>query len=205
MSDAQQVTIHPSANVSDRAVIGPGTKIWHEAQVREDAHIGKQCILGKGVYVDFGVHIGDHVKIQNRVSVYHGVTIEDGVFVGPHVCFTNDKIPRAITPDGRPKADSDWVLGHTTVRRGASIGAHSVILPDLVIGEFAMVGSGSVVTKSVPDCGLVAGNPARLIGFVCPCGYRLKLIERISTTVTMECTKCAKRRAIAASDYARLA
>ncbi len=156
------VRIHPTADVSDKAVIGPGTSIWHQCQVREDAYIGQNCILGKGVYVDFGVRIGNNVKIQNYVSIYHGVEIEDGVFVGPHVCFTNDMRPRAINPDGTLKAATDWEVSKTLIKRGAALGANSTIRCGVTIGEWAMVGSGSVVTRDVPAYGLVYGNPGAL-------------------------------------------
>jgi len=167
------IKIHPTADVSPLAEIGDETRIWHEAQVRERARIGRECILGKGVYVDFGVQIGDRVKIQNRASVYHGVTLECGVFVGPHVIFTNDRFPRAITPDGQLKSDSDWEVGETLVKEGASIGAGSIILPGVTIGRFAMIGAGSLVTHDVVDFAIVFGNPARQWGFACCCGRPL--------------------------------
>src|SRR3954467_6326854 len=158
---SQEIYIHPSADVSPRATLGAGTKVWHQAQVREGAVLGRNCILGKGAYVDFGVQIGDNVKIQNRASVYHGVTLENGVFVGPHVIFTNDKLPRAINPDGSIKSEDDWVLGRILVKEGASIGAGAIIVAGVTLGRFAMVGAGAVVTRDVPDNGLVYGNPAR--------------------------------------------
>lgn len=167
------VYVHATADVSDRAAIGDGSKIWNLAQIRERVEIGEDVIVSKNVYIDADVHIGSRCKIQNNVSVYHGVRIEDGVFVGPHVCFTNDKVPRAINADGTAKSTEDWEVSETRVMQGASIGAHSVILPGLVIGAFAMVGAGSVVTKSVPPHGLVLGNPARIVGYVCYCGRRL--------------------------------
>ena len=167
------VFIHPTAEVSDRAELGEKSRVWNQVQIREDAVIGSAVILSKNVYIDFGVHIGSNVKVQNNVSVFHGVSIEDGVFVGPHVCFTNDRIPRAINADGSPKGADDWVLSKTVVKRGASIGAHSVLLQGIIVGQFAMIGAGSVVTKDVPDHGLVVGNPARVIGAVCYCGARL--------------------------------
>jgi len=185
------VRIHPTADVSPEAKIGTGTSIWHHAQVREGACIGHHCVIGKGVYIDFGVRIGNHVKIQNNVSIYHGVTIQDGVFIGPHVCFTNDKRPRAVNPDGSLKGAEDWVVSETLVLEGAAIGAHSVIVCGTTIGRWAMVGAGSVVTRDVPDYGLVWGNPARLQGFVCPCGERLQ--EKGSHRdgdVLMVCPKC---------------
>lgn len=165
--------IHPTADVSPQASIGEGTKIWHQCQVRENATIGERCTLSKGVYVDFDVSIGNNVKIQNYVSVYHGVTLEDGVFVGPHVCFTNDFRPRAVNPDGSPKGADDWVVSRTLIRTGAALGANATIVCGITIGQWAMVGAGSVVTKDIPDYGLVRGNPARLVGYVCPCGEKL--------------------------------
>lgn len=165
--------IHATAEVSPKAKLGKNVKIWNLAQVREDAELGDNVILSKNVYVDFGVKIGKNVKIQNNVSVYHGVTIEEGVFLGPHVCFTNDKVPRAINSDGSLKGTDDWSISKTTIKRGASIGAHSVILPGITIGEWALVGSGAVVTKDIPNYGLVVGNPAKLIGYVCMCGKKL--------------------------------
>ena len=167
------VQIHPTAEVSPQASIGEGTRIWHQAQIRERARIGEQCIIGKGVYIDLDVVIGSQVKVQNGASIYHGATIEDGVFIGPHACFTNDRLPRAITPDGQLKGDSDWEVGRTLVKRGASIGAGAILLPGVTVGTFAMVGAGAVVTHDVPAHGLVVGNPARLVGFVCACGSRL--------------------------------
>jgi len=175
------VRIHPTADVSAEAEIGQGTTIWHGAQVREGVRIGESCIIGKGVYIDFGVSIGSRVKIQNRASVYHGVRVEDGVFIGPHVCLTNDKFPRAITPEGELKTADDWEVSSTLVQQGASLGAGSIILPGIAIGRFAMVGAGSVVTNDVPAHGLVLGNPARLVGYVCRCGFRLVELSESQT------------------------
>lgn len=169
--------IHPTAEVSDCATVGEGTRIWSNAQVREGAAIGADCNIGRNVYVDFDVAIGSKVKIQNNASVYHGVTVEDGVFIGPHVRFCNDTLPRAITPSGQLKGNDDWEVGPTLVRYGASVGAGSTILPNVTIGSFALIGAGSVVTHSVPDHGLVYGNPARLHGFVCVCGRLLDGVE----------------------------
>ncbi len=174
MNDRGSVRIHPTADVSPSAEIGSGTSIWNQSQVRERARIGPGCVIGKNVYVDFDVVIGANVKIQNNVSVYHGVTVEDGVFIGPHVCFTNDRIPRAINPDGSLKSDDDWEVVPILVRRGAAIGANSTVLPGVTIGTWAMVGSGSVVTRDVADYELVVGNPARRLGSVCTCGAPLR-------------------------------
>jgi len=167
------VQIHPTAEVSALASVGEGTRIWHQAQVREGAQIGQWCIVGKGAYIDADVIVGDRVKIQNGASVYRGTTIEDGVFIGPHACLTNDKRPRAITPEGKLKRDADWEVSSTLIQHGASIGAGAVILPGVTVGRFAMIGAGAVVTKDVVAHGLVVGNPARLIGFVCTCGHNL--------------------------------
>jgi acetyltransferase-like isoleucine patch superfamily enzyme len=166
--------IHPTAEVAPSAQIGPGTGIWNQAQVREGARIGSGCVVGKNVYVDVDVVVGDNVKIQNNVSLYHGVTVEDGVFIGPHVCFTNDKVPRAVNIDGSPKTDDDWAVSPILVRHGAAIGANATILPGVTIGRWAMVGSGAVVTRDVADHELVVGNPARRIGSACACGEPLR-------------------------------
>lgn len=205
--------VHSTADVSPQANIGQGTKIWQHCQVREKATIGTNCILSKGVYIDSDVRIGNNVKIQNGISVYHGVTLEDGVFCGPHCVFTNDKRPRSINPDGTLKGGSDWVVSETLVRTGASIGAHATIVCGITIGRWAMIGSGAVVTKSVPDYGLVYGNPAQLHGFVCPCGQKLIMEEETQHNlaagtkldpVRMVCPDCAQMVNIPWVDYAAL-
>jgi len=165
--------IHETAEVSEKAKIGKGTKIWNWVHVREDAKIGENCILSKGAYVDFGVKIGNNVKIQNNASIYHGVTIEDGVFIGPHVCIANDKAPRAVNHDGSLKKSCDWSVSGVTIKKGASIGANPTLLPGITVGRFALVGAGSVVTKSVPDFMVVYGNPSEPHGYVCKCGKKL--------------------------------
>ena len=156
---------HPTAEVSPEAHVGTGTRIWRQAHIREHAHIGSTCNIGKGVYIDTHVRIGSSVKIQNHVSIFEGVTIEDGVFIGPHVCFTNDTYPRAVSPD--------WKVVPTKVENGASIGANATILCGITIGGDAMVAAGAVVTKDVPPHALVAGVPAKIIGWVCECGRPL--------------------------------
>ena len=166
--------IHSTAEVSPQAQIGAGTQIWHQAQVRERAVIGANCIVGKGVYVDSGVTVGNNVKIQNGAMLYHGLTVEDGVFIGPGACFTNDRQPRAITPEGQLKSDADWTVGPIHVGYGASIGAGAIILPNVEIGRFAMIAAGAVVTHSVPAHALVVGVPASQAGYVCRCGQRLQ-------------------------------
>ncbi len=160
-----EVFIHPTAEVADSAKIGNGTKIWNQAQVRNDAVIGDNCIISKNVYIDEHVRIGNRVKIQNNVNVYHGVTVEDDVFLGPSMTFTNDMYPRAFSVD--------WKITNTLVKKGASIGANATIRCGVIIGEFATIGSGCVVTKDVKPHALMVGNPAKQIGWVCNCGYKL--------------------------------
>ncbi len=177
MTERTNVRIHATAEVADDALIGPGTSIWNQAQVRERARIGVDCVIGKNVYVDFDVVIGDRCKVQNNVSLFHGVTVEDGVFIGPHVCFTNDRLPRAVNGDGSPKTDEHWEVSPIRVRAGAALGANSTILPGVTIGAWAMVGAGSVVTRDVADHELVVGNPARRLGGVCTCGQPLRDVD----------------------------
>ncbi|MHA1772099.1 MAG: acyltransferase [Candidatus Thorarchaeota archaeon] len=191
MSD---IFIHPRAVVDDGAQIGDGTKVWHFAHVRGSAKIGKNCIIGKDVYIDADVIIGNRVKIQNGVSVYHGVTIEDDVFCGPHMTFTNDMYPRAFS--------ETWEVAKTVVKKGASIGAHATIVCDTVLGEYCLIGSGAVVTKDVPAHGLVVGNPARLIGFVCKCGHPLReVVTHDNDVVIMKCSSCGEETKIPKSYY----
>jgi acetyltransferase-like isoleucine patch superfamily enzyme len=160
----QDYYAHETAHIADDAEIGEGSKIWINVQIREGAKIGKNCIISKDAYIDHEVSIGDGSKIQNSVSIYSGVAIEDQVFVGPNAVFTNDYYPRAQNPD--------WEITPTLIKRGASIGANATIVCGHTVGEWAMVGAGSVVKEDVRPHALVVGNPAREIGRVCECGAR---------------------------------
>lgn len=186
-SNSNKPFVHKTAIVEDGVQIGDGTKIWHFALVRAGTKIGENCIIGKSVYLDADSEIGSNVKIQNHAIVYHKAIIADGVFIGPNVCFTNDKTPRAINPDGTLQTVADWETHTIKIGRGASIGAHSVILPGVTVGEFAMAGSGSVITKDVPNYGLIYGNPAVLKGFVCPCGKKLAAFEEKEGLIVGKC------------------
>lgn len=154
-------TIHPSTRVGDNSRIGSDTVIWENSQVREGVTIGKNCVIGRNVYIGPGVVIGDNCKIQNNALIYEPAVIEDGVFIGPAVVLTNDKNPRAVNNDGTLKSSADWEMVGVTVRRGAAIGANSTCIAPVEIGEWSLVGAGSVVTKNVQPHTTVAGNPAR--------------------------------------------
>lgn len=152
--------VHESSCVDEDVVIGEGTKIWHFCHIQKGARIGKNCSLGQNVNIANNVTIGNDVKIQNNVSVYEGVEIEDGVFCGPSCVFTNDLTPRARYPKGREN------YRKTLIKEGASIGANATIVCGHIIGKYAMVAAGAVVTKDVPDYTLVVGVPARVTGRV---------------------------------------
>ncbi|MCW2641655.1 MAG: Acyl-[acyl-carrier-protein]-UDP-N-acetylglucosamine O-acyltransferase [Dactylosporangium sp.] len=170
---APEARVMASADVDDRAKIGPGTTVWHLAQVREDAEVGSGCIIGRGAYVGPGVMVGDNVKLQNYALVYEPARLADGVFVGPAAVLTNDTYPRAVTPEGRLKADEDWTAVGVVVEEGAAIGARAVCVAPVRIGRWALVAAGAVVVTDVPDFALVAGVPARRIGWVGRAGVRL--------------------------------
>ncbi|MCS7254755.1 MAG: N-acetyltransferase [Armatimonadetes bacterium] len=173
--------VHPTATVDPGAEIGEGTKIWHYTHVMSGAKIGRNCILGQNVFIGRNVRIGNNVKIQNNVSVYEGVELEDYVFCGPSMVFTN-----VINP--RSEIERKNEFRQTIVKRGATLGANCTIICGVTIGQYAFVGAGAVVTKDVPDYALVIGVPARIVGWVCECGEKLRFADRKAV-----CQSCGKR------------
>ena len=175
---------HPSSVIDGEVSVGDGTKIWHFSKLMGPCKIGDDCVLGQNVVVERHVSIGNRVRIQNNVSIYSGVELEDDVFCGPSMVFTNVTTPRSHYP----RRDK---LEKTKVERGASIGANATVICGVTIGEYAMVGAGSVVTRDVMPYGLVVGVPAKLIGHVCYCGTRLPF-DPNGETSTAECLECGR-------------
>jgi UDP-2-acetamido-3-amino-2,3-dideoxy-glucuronate N-acetyltransferase len=169
--------VHTNAEIDDDVQIGTGTSIWQLVHIRKGAVIGSECVIGRGAFVDERVQLGNRVKVQNHALLYAPAVIEDDVFIGPAVILTNDKYPRASNPDGSRKSANDWDHVGVTVRRGASIGARSVCVAPVEIGEFASIGAGSVVVHDVPAFALVLGTPARQVGWVDHNGHRLVELE----------------------------
>jgi UDP-2-acetamido-3-amino-2,3-dideoxy-glucuronate N-acetyltransferase len=194
MPDVLNVRIHPTAMIEDGVELGAGTAIWDNVHIRPRTRLGECCIVGEKSYIAADVHIGNRVKINAFVYICTGVTIEDGVMVSAGVVFTNDRYPRATTRDLRllRPSEPDTNTCMTLIRRGATLGASSTVGSDLVVGRFAMVGMGSVVTKSLPDFALAVGNPARCVGYVCRCGRPLLRTDRCKPADSMElnCDDC---------------
>ncbi len=185
--------IHPTALVEDGVCLGEGTSVWDNVHIRKNATIGDQCIIGEKSYIAYDVRIGHRVKINAMVYICAAVTIEDGVMISAGTIFTNDRFPRATTPDLKQLRSSDpnEETLPTLVRAGATIGAACTIGNDLEIGRFAMVGMGSLVTKSVPDFHLVIGHPARSVGCVCRCGHLMVRFPPQGAADFTRVTSCA--------------
>ena len=181
--------VHPSALV-ETAKVGKGTRIWAFVHVLAGARIGRDCNIGDHCFIEGGTRIGNGATIKNGVHVWEGLDIRDGVFVGPSVVFTNDRAPRSPrSPVAAIRYRSKRWLERTVIEEGASLGANATILCGIRVGRYAMVAAGAVVTRSVPAHGLVAGVPARLVGWVCACGARVLLSEK----TIARCGKCGKR------------
>lgn len=188
--------IHPTAIIEDRVVIGDDSSIWDNVHIRHDTLLGEECIVGEKTYIAYGVRIGNRVKINAFVYICNAVTIEDGVMISAGTIFTNDRFPRATTPDLKKlrSSEPDEHTLPTLVKEGATIGAGCTIGNDLTIGRFAMIGMGSLVTKSIPDFALALGHPAIPVGVVCRCGQLMmrhepgKLPDRAGVT----CSACGR-------------
>ena len=182
--------VHESAYVDQGAKVGAGTKIWHFCHVMPEARIGEDCSFGQNVFVARGVRIGNRVKVQNNVSIYEGVFLEDEVFCGPSMVFTNVKNPRASVPRN---TSADFLV--TLVKRGASIGANATIVCGVTIGEWAFIAAGAVVTKDVPPYAIMAGVPAKRIGWMCECGEDLRFANGYA-----QCEACQREYACRDTD-----
>ena len=193
----QQCRIHETALIEDGVVIGGGSSVWDTVHIRHGAHIGKSCIIGEKTYIAYDVRIGDYCKLNAAVYICAGVTISDYVMLAAHTVFTNDRFPRAFDRilDGLASSDPNDETLLTTVGIGVTTGANVTIGPGVSIGDFAMIGMGSVVTRNVPAHGLVIGNPARLVGYVCACGPVFVTVsqwDQERTGTTHECGKCGR-------------
>jgi UDP-2-acetamido-3-amino-2,3-dideoxy-glucuronate N-acetyltransferase len=177
--------VHESSFVDEPCTIGKGTKIWHFCHIMASSAIGRDCNIGQNVVLSPGCVIGDNVKIQNNVSVYTGVTLEDDVFCGPSAVFTNVVNPRSHVSRKREYQP-------TLVKRGASIGANATVVCGVTLGRYCFIGAGTVVTRDVPDYGMVYGNPARLRGWMCLCGIKLDFAGAEHDVETAECAACGR-------------
>jgi len=192
--------VHPTAIIEEGVTLGAGTAVWDNVHIRHSTTLGEQCIVGEKSYIAYGVKIGKRVKINAFVYICTAVTIEDGVMISAGTIFTNDRFPRATTPDLsqlRPSEPDETTLP-TLVREGATIGAGCVIGNDLVIGRFAMIGMGALVTRSIPDFHLAIGHPAVSIGCVCRCGHILLRFARDEKVegVKQTCSACGLQYSI---------
>jgi UDP-2-acetamido-3-amino-2,3-dideoxy-glucuronate N-acetyltransferase len=201
--------IHPTAIVERGVEIGDDSAIWDNVHIRAPSNIGRQCIVGEKSYIAYGVRIGDRVKINAFVYICTAVTIEDGVMISAGTVFTNDRFPRATTPDLSElrTSDPDEATEPTLVRCGATIGARAVIGPGLTLGRFSMVGMGSIVTRSVPDFHLVVGQPARTVAALCRCGRPITPIghELPKRPFDVACAACARRYRVSTEEVIELA
>jgi UDP-2-acetamido-3-amino-2,3-dideoxy-glucuronate N-acetyltransferase len=190
--------VHASVDLESDVSVGPGSSVWNRAVLRNGASIGASCVIGRDAFIDEGVRVGDRVKIQNGALVYHGVTVGNGVFIGPGAILTNDRYPRAITSNGELARGEDWTVSPIELADGCSIGAGAIVVAGTRVGRFATVGAGAIVTHDVPDHALVAGNPARRIGWVCACGARLTdstgadTASDLSPDASLGCSRCGR-------------
>jgi acetyltransferase-like isoleucine patch superfamily enzyme len=192
----RNVFIHETANIEEGVTIGEHSKIWDHVHIRKDAHIGHDTTIGEKSYIAYGVTIGNFVKINAMVYIPAYVTVEDFCMISAGTVFTNDLYPRAMNPDLTALMTSEPTEDTlaTIVKKGVTIGANATIGPGITLGEFSMIGMGSVVTKSVPDFGLVLGNPAHLVGFVCICGPSLLSLKNPPQQgAILTCEKCHRK------------
>lgn len=183
--------IDSRALVAEGVRVSEGAKVWAFSQLREGVVVGAGSSIGSHSYIGSGVKIGMNCKIQSGVMLFEGAHLEDGVFVGPGAIITNDRLPRAINPDGTRKSEEDWRIDETLVQRGASLGAGSLVIGGITVGEFALVAAGAVVAADVPPHALVAGVPSKVIGWVCCCGARLVVEDQKG-----DCPKCSRMHQI---------
>lgn len=178
---------HPTAQISPKAIIGVGTKIWQYCTIMDNTEIGLNCNIGQNVFVESGCTIGNNVKIKNNIALYTGVTLEDDTFIGPNVVFTNVINPRSFI-------ERKNEFRSTLVKKGASIGANVTVVCGHTIGEYALIGAGSVVTKDIPAYALAIGNPAKVVGYVCYCGEKLVFAESdLDEMAQAYCPVCSKK------------
>lgn len=190
--------VHESSYIDEGVEIGEGTRIWHFCHVLANARIGKSCIIGQNCMIGANVSIGDRCKFQNNISVYTGVTIEEEVFCGPSCVFTNVYNPRAFI-------ERKHEFRPTLVRKGATIGANSTIVCGATIGKYAIIAAGAVVKDDVPDYAIVAGVPARQVGWTCKCGTTLKMDngERLTSgdNLHLTCSYCGNEYALETGSF----